>query len=376
MIFSRRLPASRWRRPSCARSRRERRRTWPRTIGSGSRCSAWGSAASRTCASALRTPGVELVAVADVYDGRLTLAKELWGSQVFTTRDYREVLARPRRRRGHRRDAGSLAHADGDRRDEGGQGRLRREADGAGARRRAAHHRRRAADRPHPAGRQPARQLDRLRQGARAVPRRRDWRAEPRRSVDQPQLARWARGSTRFRPTPRRRPSTGIASSAARRSGRSIRCGCFAGATTATTAPAFPAICSCTCSPGSTSCSTRSGRRAQSPAAGSAIWNDGRDVPDVMLALYDYPKTSTHPAFTLSLKVNFAEGAGDNTAFRFVGPEGVLTIGDNVLTLVAPPAAEGARPHERHLREGDAGAVHEGVSGEVPRSPGAPAAPR
>ena len=52
-----------------------------------------------------------------------------------------------------------------------------------------------------------------------------------------------------------------------------------------------------------------------------------------MLALYDYPKTATHPAFTLSLKVNFAEGAGDNTAFRFIGPEGVLTIGDSAVTL-------------------------------------------
>jgi predicted dehydrogenase len=70
-------------------------------------------------------------------------------------------------------------------------------------------------------------------------------------------------------------------------------------------------------------------------------WKDGRDAADVMLGLFEYPRTAAHPEFTLSLKVNFADGSGGEEGFRFVGPDGVLSIGWDGITLSRrEPAAE------------------------------------
>ena len=67
---------------------------------------------------------------------------------------------------------------------------------------------------------------------------------------------------------------------------------------------------------------------------GLRFWNDGRDVPDVTLTFYDYPKTDTHSAFNASFRVNFVAGSGGGFGFRLVGTEGMMEVGSDKVTLV------------------------------------------
>jgi hypothetical protein len=71
---------------------------------------------------------------------------------------------------------------------------------------------------------------------------------------------------------------------------------------------------------------------------GIRYWKDGRDMPDVLLALFDYPE-----GFNLHLRVNFVQGAPEGEGLVLVGSEGVLKIGGHTVSLTradkpsAPP---------------------------------------
>lgn len=66
---------------------------------------------------------------------------------------------------------------------------------------------------------------------------------------------------------------------------------------------------------------------------GLRYWKDGREVPDILLGMFDYPQTDKHPAFNLSLRVNFVDGTGDNTYLRLVGNEGSMIVEWDKVTL-------------------------------------------
>lgn len=71
---------------------------------------------------------------------------------------------------------------------------------------------------------------------------------------------------------------------------------------------------------------------------GLRYWKDGRDAPDIMLALLDYPKTAEHPGFTVSLKVNFESGSSEESfGVKFVGSEGTMSTSFTSLVLSRTP---------------------------------------
>jgi predicted dehydrogenase len=65
---------------------------------------------------------------------------------------------------------------------------------------------------------------------------------------------------------------------------------------------------------------------------GLRFWKDGRDVPDVMLGLFDYRE-----GFNLSLRVNFVDGGEESEGLIFTGSEGTMEIGGNSVSVTRVP---------------------------------------
>ena len=65
---------------------------------------------------------------------------------------------------------------------------------------------------------------------------------------------------------------------------------------------------------------------------GLRFWKDGRNVPDVMLGLFDYPE-----GFNLSLRVNFVDGGEESEGLIFTGSEGTMEIAGNSVSVNRVP---------------------------------------
>lgn len=298
-----------------------------------------GGMGSGDAESALRQTGVEMVAVADVYDGRLMRAKERWGSSLFTTRDYREVLARPdidavivaTPDHWHAQIAIDAMNAGKDVYVE--KPMVQKVEDGvrvAEAQRKTGRILQVGSQRVSSIVYQKAQQL--LKAGAigklnmvdawwdrnsavgawqysippDASPGNIDWDrflgSAPKRPFEPIRLFRWRNY---------RDYGTGVAGD--------LFVHLFSGMHFITGAL---------------------GPSRVFATGGLRFWKDGRDVPDVMLGIYDYPETAQHPAFNLALRVNFVNGSGETSGFRFVGSEGVMTVGNGVTVSKQPREAE------------------------------------
>jgi len=64
-----------------------------------------------------------------------------------------------------------------------------------------------------------------------------------------------------------------------------------------------------------------------------SYWKDGRNMPDVMAGVMQYPDSNEHAAYQLTLQVNFISGTGGQEVIRLVGSEGVLEVNGNNITV-------------------------------------------
>ena len=79
-------------------------------------------------------------------------------------------------------------------------------------------------------------------------------------------------------------------------------------------------------------------------SGGLRYWKDGREVPDVLLGTFDYPQSQVHPAFNLSLRCNFVDGTSGTTYLKLVGSEGSMDVTWDDVTLKRNKSSESDDP--------------------------------
>ena len=79
-------------------------------------------------------------------------------------------------------------------------------------------------------------------------------------------------------------------------------------------------------------------------AGGLRYWKDGREVPDVLLGTFDYPQSKAHAPFNLSLRCNFVDGTSGTTYLKLVGSEGSMDVTWDSVTLKRNKTTESNDP--------------------------------
>jgi predicted dehydrogenase len=64
-----------------------------------------------------------------------------------------------------------------------------------------------------------------------------------------------------------------------------------------------------------------------------SYWKDGRDIPDVLVSTFDYPKNAQHEQFQMVLRVNFANAGSISNITRIVGSEGQMEVNNRSLKI-------------------------------------------
>jgi len=284
-----------------------------------------GGMGSGDVADALRNRGVEMVAASDVYEPRLERAKEVWGQDLFTTRDYREILQRQdidavivaTPDHWHARisidalDAGKDVYCE--------KPMVQQISEGSQVVAAA----RRNPTRIFQVGSQYASALSFLRIGQLL----REGAIGELNLVEAWLDRNTALGAWQYTlpldPTPENTDWDRFLGHAPKRPFEPIRLFRWRNYQDYGTALAgdlyvhlLTGIHTATNSIGPTRIYATGGLR---------YWNDGRDVPDTMLGVIEYPRTAAHPEFSFLLRVNFKSSKSEEDfGFRFVGSGGTL----------------------------------------------------